>query len=145
MIQFQELLSEICQIQKLLHTTKEEPCQETYSASSGKPLAFCTNDVTDFWDTITEERQHRIQLDHMIRQMELDVLELRTQVQSCKARLQVEQPSYRSRWTYCSEKQCCALTAAHHVTRPLCSCVEDVRLLPPYTKPLSTTSLYTLV
>lgn len=139
MIQFQDLLSEVRQIQKLLQSTDER------RTSRDKPMTnIRTDDLTGFWTTITEERQQRLQLDHFVRQMELDVLEVKTQVQSCKARLPNEQPlpvSPSMRWNCCPLK-CCG-SSSHQAIKHCCSCAEDFPI--PHPKLRTSTSLFTLV
>lgn len=139
------MLSEIRQIQKLLESTRERPGRETSSTYQGNSSTIQNENLAEFWNTITEERQHRLELDHLIRQMELDVLEVRTQVQSCKARFQLEQPPSQAHWSCCSTKHCCSGTQNHGTINSCCTCGEDTRPLPPYTKPRSTSSFYTLV
>jgi hypothetical protein len=76
--------------------------------------------------------------------MELDVLEVKTQVQSCKARLQNEQPSPASsplRFNGCPLKCCCS--SSHQGVKHCCSCAEDFPI--PHPKLRTSTSLFTLV
>lgn len=138
MIQFQDLLSEVRQIQKLLQSTDERRTRDTPVTN------IRTDDLTGFWNTITEERQQRLQLDHFVRKMELDVLEVKTQVQSCKARLPNEQPppvSPSMRWNCCPLK-CCG-SSCHQAVKHCCSCAEDFPI--PHPKLRTSTSLFTLV
>ncbi|XP_046443622.1 uncharacterized protein LOC124193702 isoform X2 [Daphnia pulex] len=137
--QFQDLLSEVRQIQKLLQSTGERKTSRDTPATNIR-----TDDLTGFWNTITEERQQRLQLDHCVRQMELDVLEVKTQVQSCKARLQNEQPppvSPSMRWNCCPLK-CCG-SSSHQAVKHCCSCAEDFPI--PHPKLRTSSSLFTLV
>ncbi|XP_032791807.2 uncharacterized protein LOC116928799 [Daphnia magna] len=138
--QFQDLLSEVRQIQKLLQSTGERSGRDTAKAPLGNANSIRTDDLTGFWDTIAEERQQRLQLDHSLRQMELDVLEVKTQVQSCKARFQNYQPSASPHWNCCPPKFCCSPT--HEMVKH-CSCVDEIPV--PHSKLRSSTSLFTLV
>lgn len=145
MTQFQDLLSEVRQIQKLLQSTDERRIgRDTPVTDSGKGFNIRTDDLTGFWNTITEERQQRLQLDHCVRQMELDVLEVKTQVQSCKARLQNVQPPpplSPPRWNGFPLKCCCS--SSHQGVKHCCSCAEDCSI--PHPKLRTSTSLFTLV
>lgn len=138
--QFQDLLSEVRQIQKLLQSTGERSGRDTAKVPLGNANSIRTDDLTGFWDTIAEERQQRLQLDHSLRQMELDVLEVKTQVQSCKARFQNYQPSASPHWNCCPPKFCCSPT--HEMVKH-CYCVDEIPV--PHSKLRSSTSLFTLV
>ena len=145
MTQFQDLLSEVRQIQKLSQSTDERRIgRDTPVTDSGKGFNIRTDDLAGFWNTITEERQQRLQLDHFVRQMELDVLEVKTQVQSCKARLQNVQPPpplSPPRWNGFPLKCCCS--SSHQGVKHCCSCAEDCSI--PHPKLRTSTSLFTLV
>ncbi|KAI9551407.1 hypothetical protein GHT06_021740 [Daphnia sinensis] len=138
--QFQDLLSEVRQIQKLLQSTGERSGRDTAPVHPGNGNVIRVDDLTGFWNTIAEERQQRLQLDHSLRQMELDVLEVKTQVQSCKARFQNYQPSAPPHWNCCPPKFCCSPT--HEMVKH-CSCVDEIPV--PNPKLRSSTSLFTLV
>ncbi|XP_057379264.1 uncharacterized protein LOC130701310 [Daphnia carinata] len=138
--QFQDLLSEVRQIQKPLQSTDERSGRDTATVHPRNGNVIRADDLTGFWNTIAEERQQRLQLDHSLRQMELDVLEVKTQVQSCKARFQNYQPSAPPHWNCCPPKFCCSPT--HEMVKH-CSCVDEIPV--PHPKLRSSTSLFTLV
>lgn len=136
--QFQDLLSEVREIQKLLKSPGEQPGPNASAMQPGNGTSIRTDDLTGFWNTITEERQQRLQLNHSVRQMELDVLEVKTQVQSCKARIRNDEPP--PHWNCGPPKFCCS---SMHEDFKHCSCVDNFPV--PRPKLRSSTSLFTLV
>ena len=125
--QFQELVGEIRQIQQVLQSDRTNGSHRCPSSSRNEEL-------TEFWSSITEERQLRLQLDHKIRQMELDFLEMKNQVQSCKARLQIQPQQH---WNCCAANKLCSPPITHHC----CSCADEI----VHQRPPPATTLFTLV
>lgn len=126
----QELLDEMRQIQKVLERPAEpHQCFHRCSKKSNE-------DMSGFWNAFTEERQQRIQLEHLIRKMELDMIEVKNEVQSCKARLQIQQQQSTPVWNSCCLNK---PTVAQS-----CSCCFRDSCVPRSTTN-STTHLYTLV
>ena len=44
----------------------------------------------ELWNVLTEERQQRSNLEHSIRQMETELIDMKNQVQNCNANLQLQ-------------------------------------------------------
>lgn len=124
-------MSEIREIQSTLHP---KDSQQTSKGSFHQRSQLDSSEaLEDFWNAIAEERQQRIKLDHVVRQMELDLLEVKNQVQSCKARISSQQVT-----PLCvrqsSSKICCPLMEQAIASTPV-----------PRSSSYPSTTFYTLV
>jgi len=79
-----ELLSEVRQLQQGIQASST-PTVVGPPFSSGHTRI---DDFKDFWNIITEERQQRSKLEHSIRQMDIELMDMKNQVQNCNAHLQ---------------------------------------------------------
>jgi len=125
----------MCQIKKVLERPSEP--QQCFHRCSTKS----NDDMSGFWNAFTDERQHRIQLEHTIRKMELDMIELKNEVQSCKARLKIQQQqSTPAVWNSC----CVDKPYQSPTVSQSCSCCFRDSCA-PHSKANNATHLYTLV
>jgi len=95
----------------------QQPQQRTQVNSSGVLGAPFSNERTrlddfqDFWNIITDEKQQRSKLEHTIRQMETELMDLKNQVQNCSAQLQLQPKG--GCYVYQSEQNPCCCHIAH--------------------------------
>lgn len=131
-------MSEIRQIQQVLqtsgfHSGLDNRHHSSHNNDQNSHLKRSGELSLEVWNILTEERQQRLKLDHVIRQMELDILEVKNQMQSCKARLQIQSTTWQH---CCAMRSCIAAPGQQHC----CPCREEVSS--PSPRP---TSLFTLV
>jgi hypothetical protein len=81
------------------------------------PAATRSDETIELWNSITDEKQHRLQLEHSIRLLEIDMMDVRNQVQNCNARISSQQTNKCQGFT-CSSKTCCSAAP----TTNCCSC-----------------------
>lgn len=118
-LQAQEILTEIQQL--------HQGIQVGSSLAASEPAAWNEQrarmeDFKEFWNIITEERQQRSKLEHNIRQMEIEMMEMKNQVQNCSARLQ--QQSKGGCCIYQSDQNPCCCHIAHCLTYEVAPVVD---------------------
>ena len=125
------MVGEIRQIQQVLQSDRNQ----TSIGCHRCPNSSRNDEITDFLNTITEERQNRLQLDHTVRKMELDFLEIKNEMQSCKARLQFQ--SHQNCNCICAANKLCSPPSTNHC----CTCADEAITQ----RPPRATTLFTLV
>jgi len=117
---FQELLEEI----RLLRQQKSQsmgvapppppvqhyqPHQQTSCEHRCNPK---NESMAEIWNVITEEKQHRLQLEHSLRLMEIDLMDARNQVQNCSARISLQNVQFQGQVCASNNERCCVSNLA---------------------------------
>lgn len=136
---------EVRQIQQLLQINGQTTSQvRSATLVANRHNSMPQEDYKEFWEKITEERHRRIELDHLVRQMELELLDIKNQVQSCKTRFEVQNQSkprdcgaYRPNITCLFDQPSSSLRC--------CSCAKDPLPYCCNRGPRNSTTLWSLV
>ena len=118
-LQAQEILTEIQQLHQGIQVGSSLAASELAAWNEQRARM---EDFKEFWNIITEERQQRSKLEHNIRQMEIEMMEMKNQVQNCSARLQ--QQSKGGCCIYQSDQNPCCCHIAHCLTYEVAPVVD---------------------